>query len=261
MLYPLPELRKLPTLAPMRQAAPGPQDVHLWHHEHATCGDAAELSSYLTLLPADERARHSGLRDERRQRRYLIGRALCRQALSHYASASPLAWQFTLGSRGKPSITAPALASPLSFNLSHSDTVSICAITGAGPEIGVDIEPLTAGPKALAVAEQFFPDAETTALQRLRPAHRAEASLRLWALKESLVKASEVSLADGLSGVSFDVSHPDEIDVTFDERFSQPRAGWHFRLLRLQPGHLVALAIRTDSKHPLHLSAGFGLHF
>jgi len=88
----------------------------------------------------------------------VVGRALCRHVLSRYAPVPPEEWRFALGSRGKPFVAAPALSSPLWFNLSHTDGVSVCAVTGAGPEIDIDIERIALGRDALEIAEQFFPE-------------------------------------------------------------------------------------------------------
>lgn len=248
MLHELPQLADLPPLAPEPQAAPGQRDVHLWYAEHGTRRPPAGLPWLLALLPDAERDQYARLRDAQRQRRFLIGRALCRQALSRYAPTPPDAWELSLGSRGKPTLASCSPTAPLWFNLSHTDTLSICAITGAGPGIGVDVEPLATGDNVLAIAEQFFPEAEADALLKLPTALRRQAFVRLWALKESFVKASELSLADGLSGAAFDLSRPDAIAVTFREPLHERPDAWQFRLLQAEGTHLVALAVRTDRK-------------
>ncbi|NML95756.1 4'-phosphopantetheinyl transferase family protein [Novosphingobium olei] len=133
------------------------------------------------------------------------------------------------------------------FSLSHADGVSICAVTGAGPEIGIDLERIASGRNSLEIAEQFFSDAESTALRNLHPAQQTEAFVRLWALKESYVKAREIGLADGLSGTTFDLSPPDEIGVIFAHGLRERAQDWHFRLLRLGMDRILAIAVRQPS--------------
>jgi 4'-phosphopantetheinyl transferase len=252
----LPLLTDLPTLGYGPHPAPGPRDVHVWRHVHGASIGPGRISALLALLSPDEQTRFAGLRDNRRRQNFVVGRALCRQALSRYAPVQPEEWRFALGSRGKPFVAAPALSSPLWFNLSHTEGVSVCAVTGAGPEIGIDIERIALGRDALEIAEQFFPEVEMNALRLLPASQRGETIVRLWALKESFVKAREASLADGISSTAFDLERTDDIGVTLCESLHERSQEWRFNLFRLDPARIVALAVRTQTTGPLSLRAG-----
>ena len=256
MRHVLPLLTDLPTIGRGPLPAPGPLDVHVWRHDHGGGIGPERISALLALLSPDEHTRFARLRDNRRRQHFVVGRALCRQVLSRYAPVPPEEWRFALGSRGKPSVAAPALPSPLWFNLSHTDGVSVCAVTGAGPEIGIDIERIALGRDALEIAEQFFPEVEAKALRLLPEAQRGEAIVRIWALKESFVKARETSLADGICGTAFDLARPDGIGVTFGEPLHERAQEWQFNLFQLDQARLVALAVRTQTTGPLSLRAG-----
>lgn len=235
------------------QPVPGLNEVHIWRHDHGAAAQSGKVTDLHTLLSSDEHARCLHLRDEQRRRQFVIGRALCRQVLSRYAPVPPQDWRFALGRRGKPFIVTPDLSRPMWFSLSHADGVSICAVTGAGPEIGIDIERIVAGRNALEIAEQFFPDAEAAVLRKLPPARRAETFVHLWALKESFVKAREIGLAEGLPGTTFDLRRLNEISVTFAHGMEEGAAHWQFRLLRLDQDRIIALAVRTPSSSQLKL--------
>ena len=237
------------------QLAPGPHEVHIWWHDHGTGAQPEHNADLLALLSSDERARCLHLRDEQRQHQFVIGRALCRQVLSRYAPVLPQDWRFALGPRGKPAIAGPDLPRPMWFSLSHTNGVSICAVTGVGPEIGVDIERIDAGRNALEIAEQFFPDAEAAALRKLPSARRAEAFVRMWALKESYVKARGIGLTEGLSGMMLDLSSSHEISVTFANDRQEQEEHWQFRLLQLDQERIIALAVFVPSSAPLLLRA------
>ena len=230
--------------------------MHVWRHDHGASVAPERVSTLLAVLSPDEHARLARLRDDRRRQRFVLGRALCRHVLSRYAPVPPHEWRFALGSRGKPFVAAPDLSSPLWFNLSHSDGVSVCAVTGAGPEIGIDIERIARGRDALAIAEQFFPESEQSALRLLPPAQRGERFIRIWALKESLAKARETSLGDELRSATFDVAWPDDIGVIFREAQGERSQDWRFNLFRLDQARIVALAVRTHTTGPLTLHAG-----
>jgi 4'-phosphopantetheinyl transferase len=251
----LPLLTDLPTIGRGPHPAPGPLDVHVWRHDHGASIGPERISALLALLSPDEHTRFARLRDNRRRQHFVVGRALCRHVLSRYAPVPPEEWRFALGSRGKPFVAAPALSSPLWFNLSHTDGVSVCAVTGAGPEIGIDIERIALGRDALEIAEQFFPEVEVNALRLLPAAQRGETFVRIWALKESFVKARETSLADGIRGTAFDLARPDDIGVTFCEPLHERAQEWQFNLFRLDLARIVALAVRTQTTGPLSLRA------
>ncbi len=252
----LPLLTDLPTIGPGPHPAPGPLDVHVWRHDHGASIGPERISALLALLSPDEHTRFARLRDNRRRQQFVIGRALCRHVLSRYAPVPPEEWRFALGSRGKPLVAAPALSSPLWFNLSHTDGVSVCAVTGAGPEIGIDIERIALGRDANEIAEQFFPEVEANTLRLLPAAQRGETFVRIWALKESFVKARETSLNDGICGTVFDLARPDDIGVTFYEPLHERAQEWQFNLLQLDLARIVAFAVRTQTTGPLSLRVG-----
>jgi len=197
--------------------------------------------------------------DSNRRQQFVVGRALCRYVLSRYAPVPPEEWRFKLGSRAKPAIAAPALFWPLWFNLSHTDGVSVCAVTGAGPDIDIDIERIPLARDALEIAEQFFPEAEMNALRLLPAAQRGETFVRIWALKESFVKARETSLADGIGGTASNLARRDHIGITFYEPLHERAQEWRFHLFQLDPGQIVALAVRTQTTKPVSLRVGICL--
>lgn len=256
MCHVLPRLTDLPTIGRGPQPSPGPLDIHVWRHYHSATSGPKQVSALLGLLSPDEHARFARLRDNRRRQHFVIGRALCRHVLSRYAAVPPEEWRFELGRRGKPRVATPALSSPLWFNLSHTDGVSVCAVTGAGSEIGIDIERITLGRGALEIAEQFFPEVEANALHLLPASQRAETFVRIWALKESFVKARETSLADGMCGTAFDLARPPDIAVTFREPLHERAQEWQFNLFQLDLERIVALAVHTQATGPLNLRAG-----
>lgn len=243
-------LSNLPALGNAYHSPPGPFVVHLWRHEHR-----GDLDALLPVLSADEHLRLAGLRDDRRREQFVRGRALCRHVLSSYAPVRPQDWRFTLGGRGKPVIAGPPGSAPLWFNLSHTDGTSMCAVTGAGPDIGIDVEQIARGDNALDVAEQFYSAAEVNALHMLPASERGEAFMRLWALKESLAKAGESSLAEVLARTAFDISQPDAVSVSFSASLT-PARHWHFTLTQIDHARIAALAVRTNSLGVISVQAG-----
>jgi 4'-phosphopantetheinyl transferase len=252
----LPILMDLSAIRPGPLPAPGRLDVHIWRHDYDAAMGPERIAALLSQLPPDEHERFARLRDDRRRRHFVVGRALCRHVLSRYAPVRPEDWRFALGSRSKPVIAAPVMSPPLWFSLSHTEGISVCAVTAITPEIGLDIERIASAGDVLEVAAQFFPEAEVNALHCLPPAWRGEAFVRIWVLKESFVKARETSLADGLAGTTFDLARLDDIGVTFAEPLHEHAEQWQFKLFRLDEAVLLALAVRRQADRPLRLSVG-----
>src|SRR5215510_9882537 len=95
-----------------------PNSVHVWYRFTDQLDDG-DLNAALSILTADERARHGRFVREDDRRDYAAAHALLRNSLSRYGNLEPRAWQFQTGAYGKPALIQPdAGGSGLSFNLS-----------------------------------------------------------------------------------------------------------------------------------------------
>jgi 4'-phosphopantetheinyl transferase len=103
--------------------------IDLWCTYISEIGDDSLLPRYDALLGADERARQARFRFAKDQRRHLVTRALVRTVLSRYAAVRPEDWVFSAGAHGRPAISAPRVAPPLEFNISHCADLVVLAVT------------------------------------------------------------------------------------------------------------------------------------
>ena len=114
-------------------------EAHLWYVQPESVVDPALLAAYDDLLTPAERQRNRRFVFERHRHQDLVTRALVRTVLSAYCPAvEPRAWGFSLGPFGRPEIAAPAVQPRLRFNLSHTDGMVVCLVSG-DREIGVDV--------------------------------------------------------------------------------------------------------------------------
>ena len=104
------------------------------------------------------------------KRRFILSRGALRILLGHYLDIAANRIEFRYGSRGKPSLAAPA---GIHFNASHSGDVALFAFT-LHCEIGVDVEEMRPIPDMQEIASRFFCVEESTELMAL-PAERARA--------------------------------------------------------------------------------------
>ncbi len=102
--------------------------------------------------------------------------------IRQYFPSIPHPLSIAVSESGKPYLTdAPAVQ----FSLSHSGDWAVCAVSNY--PVGVDIQHCGTGRRD--VARRFFHPDEVRYLDALSSGEREQAFFRLWALKESYVKA------------------------------------------------------------------------
>lgn len=154
----------------------------------------------LGIVSAEERARADRFRHAADRRSYLCGHAALRVLLGAERHVPFEARSFASGSRGKPFLPESAAR----FNLSRSGTRALIGICRDG-EIGVDIERVDAddGDAGREVARSNFSAAERAWIAAAAGEHeRQRRFLRLWVIREALVKA----IGSGLSRSMTDIA-------------------------------------------------------
>lgn len=175
-------------------------DLHVWRIDLSACdgsgGDA--------LLSPDERARAERLVSAKARARFRCARIALRRLLSGYLRVPPGELALGYGEHGKPRLVRGSDGAgdvpPFFFNLSHSGGLALCAVGQIG-EIGVDIERI----RPLSYPGSLARDHLSPEERRLRsdwetPAARPE-FFRIWARKESILKAAGLGLSRPLGRV------------------------------------------------------------
>lgn len=173
-------------------------------------------------------------------RRFLFGRWLMRRALGKLSGLSPQELVFTLAPNGRPECEA-ARERGLVFNLSHAGNRLVVAVARAAA-IGVDVEERRRAAQALRIARTFFSEPEQHNLAGLPEEQAQAAALRLWTVRESLVKAVDGTVWDGMKGVSLD---PGGSRMALDglKRRAANAEGWQAAAGLLGASHCLALAV------------------
>jgi len=153
------------------------------------------------MLDAFERQRHLDFRHEGARSLFLGARLLSRVVLAGQLGVSPEAVSFGQSRLGKPFIEAPWPGRGLHFNLSHSGSLVVCAVSERGP-VGVDVEVLDRGVAAEDIAEAYFTRAEAEWIRSV-PKRVVQRFLALWTLKEACLKVTGEGLSRGLDQLSF----------------------------------------------------------
>lgn len=178
---------------------PGHGEVHLWFPPLDADARAEFNANGKALLSRTEKARLHAMKRAEPMARFLRGRILMRRVLGLYLSVDPADVPLVLSDTGKPALVGNPVPH-IEFNLSHTDTESVFAVTGGGC-IGVDIEAIVRADAVMRISEQFFTPVERRYIN-LGDEDRAERALTIWCLKEAVVKALDLTVWAGLAGVT-----------------------------------------------------------
>jgi len=180
---------------------PGEHEVHVW------VGSVASAAGYITqfqeLLSDDENARASKFRFDKNRHEFIVSRGMLRTLLASYLGGSAAGLRFTYSAYGKPRLEEAKNPGILTFNLSHSDGVIVCAFA-RNREVGVDVEKMRQDFSTEEIAERFFSAGERIALRALPAEHRRQGFFNCWTRKEAYIKARGEGLSLPLH--QFDVS-------------------------------------------------------
>jgi 4'-phosphopantetheinyl transferase len=200
-------------------------EVHVWRERIGEPSPCAE-----GLLSADERRRADRLLRQEDRWRFVQARAALRTILARYCGAGPDAIVLREGRNGKPELERRPSCRDICFNLSHSGELALLAFA-VGTPVGVDVEAVRPIPEEQELAQRFLTASERLALGAVRD--RESAFLRIWTLKEALLKAT----GEGLGGL-------EQVEVDLSEsgaRICRPSSCWAARLLEPAPGYVGAL--------------------
>jgi 4'-phosphopantetheinyl transferase len=168
------------------------------------------LSRLAGALSAEERIRADRFHFERDSRRFMAARALLRGVLGGYLDRDPGAIEFEYGPYGKPALSAGTNSVPLYFNVSHSESTALYAVSRFH-DVGVDVERIRADFPVDEVAARFCCAAEVQSLRDLPPLLCRQRFYAFWTRKEAYSKARA-------RGLSLD---PARIDVSTQGDFTQ----------------------------------------
>ena len=227
-------------------------EVHLWFaYDEEIFGDAL-LSRYRNILSQTERSQIGRFRFAKHRHQHLVTRALVRVVLSLYVKTiSPSACRFRKNDYGKPYVEALPHALPLRFNISHTESLVVLAVTLKN-EIGVDVECVWSRRSILEVAETVFSPTELAQLNALPVAQQVNRFYELWTLKEAYIKACGMGLSISLDHFSYSFPRPGQVKITFDSRRNDHEKYWNFWQIEPDDKHKVSLAVTSPETDNLY---------
>lgn len=217
------------------------REVHVWRAQREP--SSSQVEWLLGILTEDEITRANRFSFERDRQRFVAARVILRSILSRYIVISPGQIRFNYNAYGKPFLAPEFSSDQLSFNLSHSGSMALYAIT-RNREIGIDIERIRSEVEHEEITKQFFSANEVAMLGAMPNEKKLEAFYTCWTRKEAYIKARGKGLSLPLN--SFDVFFaPRGVTMSLmTEDEPQTHSPWTILDLEPGPGYTGALAVK-----------------
>lgn len=181
-------LQLTPWQAPPSQPELSRGAVHLWRFPLGSKDSLEHLLNDEEL----QRARRFLIPDKARH--FVVARARLRLILASYLGLAPESLGFNYGPSGKPALEGQP-AEFLAFNLSHSGSWGLCAVT-KGLAVGVDVERLDRKVDYDKLAARFFSANEQKYLRGGSAHRRRRLFFRIWTRKEAWLKGKGGGFSD-----------------------------------------------------------------
>jgi 4'-phosphopantetheinyl transferase len=174
-----------------------PMQVHLF------CLQALQAQAAGVTRAEEELLEVAGVRSAGRRAEIVHGRAALRALLAKITGAPVDALRLRQDERGKPSAVLAGGARVPAFNVSHSNGVLAIAVGPDAPAVGVDVEGPAAGlkPDVESIARSHFSPAERAEVLEAAPKERMRVFMRVWTLKEAVLKTTGAGLSHPLRTV------------------------------------------------------------
>jgi 4'-phosphopantetheinyl transferase len=195
-----------------------------------------KMDQLFDLLSSDEKSRAARYHQQKDKHRFVVGRGMLRQILSHYTGCPSRGLELRKGINGKPYIHQSI---PLEFNLSYSYNYILVGI--ASEAIGVDVEYINPMFDYDLLLDACFMNAEIQAITT--SAQPREQFFKFWTRKEALLKATALGLGDYLTDFSC-------LDGTQSLPENLARAGsWLIESFTLDHAYWVSIAKKSHCRH------------
>jgi 4'-phosphopantetheinyl transferase len=224
-----------------------PGDIHLWCI--SLTRSLSRIQELAQLLSEDERLRLRRFRFEKDQHAFAIRRGLSRKILGDYLNTDPNQIQFFYGDHGKPELINTSGNANIHFNLSHSGSFILFALT-LYQRIGVDIEYIHDVPEINQIAEIILSEIEYHIFQTLPEEDKKEAFFHYWTCKEAITKAIGIGLSQPPNSITTSISPGKPARLIRFKGDKKVASSWLIQSLYLDPDYAAAIAVESNGFEP-----------
>jgi 4'-phosphopantetheinyl transferase len=218
-------------------------DLHVWAFRLDQ--PTASLPGLADVLSSEERDRAAGFHFQRHRNQFIAARGLLRIILSRYLRRAPQRLQFGYGKYGKPELRTAPNAGAVQFNLAHSETLALLAITQTAP-VGVDVERIRLVEDMDELVVRFFSARENAKFQELSSDQKSEAFFNLWTRKEAWLKATGKGIGQDLHRVEVSFLPGEAARLVRVPKRLEALGQWSLHDLHPAPDFIAAVAVPPE---------------
>lgn len=209
-----------------------PGEVHIWF------ADLYQLNNRIKYewLSSDERVRAAKYHFVQDRMRFITARGILRMLLSRYLMLKPKDVHFSYGLFGKPYLVHATLNLPLTFNLSHSNTSVLLAIS-LYQEIGIDIQSIRNHPAILLALRSCLAESERVALLQIPINEQVTYLYRYWVCKEAFMKTTGWGFQIPPYKIIVDLENISQPKLWFGNPRITKSKYWYLSLLNIDMSH------------------------
>ena len=194
------------------------------------------------MLDQREVKRANAFRFAKHRRRFVASHCTVRGILAEYVGCGPAELDFGESEKDKPFIIAPAIASTLSFNVTHSHGRGAVAVT-KGNAVGLDVEEIRPIPDFATIAANHFSAAEQAWLSSLPENEQLHGFYALWTCKEAYLKGKGFGLSAALDAFSINLECPQAPCLNSSDLGDEDARRWFLRRLLLDDDVVACVAV------------------
>lgn len=210
-----------------------------------------DFASLLQILDDAEQEHAARFHFDADRHSYIAAHGLLRLLIGAWTGRPAAQLAFNAGPYGKPGLVRGGAA----FNLSHTRGMVAVAISPQG-DVGVDVEQSGASrDPELDIADRWFsPDEVAQIGAEAEDADKRERFMRIWNLKEAVIKATGRGLSQELTGFTVTPPAPGTEDAGLVCHEAWLRECGQWRLSQWQvDDHLIAAASLSGPGRPIRL--------
>ena len=231
---------------------PKQNEVHVWLMFHDKL-PVPQQQTTSPILNEQEQLRQQRFATPALQYRYQCRREMLRRSLTAYRPDIPASdWIFNLNPHGKPQLHPTQSETKLHFNLSHTDGLTVLAISEI-EECGIDIENTAVGRPSsyLDISDRFFTEPESAHIKQGSSATQIQRFFDYWTLKEAYMKAVGKGLSLGLDRFQFVLKPYAPIAIEFPPPAIDDADTWVFHQETISDDFRMAIALRAGSSRAI----------
>lgn len=216
------------------------RDVHIWRANLQP--DAISMVRSQLVLSSAELDKANRQYFDRDRLRSIMARGYLRHIMAKYLATEASEIRFCYTEKGKPFVDASQNPSGLTFNISHSANMFVCAVA-KNRQIGIDVEQIREIRTLNGMIRIALSTKEQATFALLPKQDQVFAFFNSWTSKEAYLKAVGVGIAFGLQAVEVVFDPTRAVELLRINGDQAQVASWTIKRISPRSGYIAATVV------------------